>query len=76
MKRQSRYATMTASDLARETRERGLDKPNVITLSEWADFLEADDVKRAQQPADAEADTEPAPAKTDAEDKPAKKEAK
>lgn len=46
MKRKSVYAKMTASDLARVTRERGLEKPNVITLSEWADFLEADDAKR------------------------------
>src|SRR4051794_23559048 len=48
MKRKSVYANMTASDLARITRERGLDKPNVITLSEWADFLEADDIKRRE----------------------------
>lgn len=46
MKRKSVYAKMTASDLARITRERGLEKPDVITLSEWADFLEADDAKR------------------------------
>lgn len=49
MKRKSVYASMTASDLARITRERGLDKPPVVTLSEWADVLEADDVKRQQQ---------------------------
>lgn len=74
MKRTSRYAAMTASDLARETRERGLEKPNVITLSEWADWLEADDVKKAQQPADADRDTEDA--ETAPTDKPAKKGAK
>lgn len=42
----SLYDNMTASDLARITRERKLEKPNVITLREWADFLEADDAKR------------------------------
>lgn len=46
MKRKSRYANMNASDLARITSERGLEKPKVITLSEWADFLDADDAKR------------------------------
>ncbi len=46
MKRQSVYAKMTASDLARITRDRGLEKPGVKTLSEWADFLEADDINR------------------------------
>jgi hypothetical protein len=46
MKRKSIYATMTTSDLVRITRERGLKKPDVITLSEWADFLEADDKRR------------------------------
>jgi hypothetical protein len=65
MKRTSQYANMTASDLARVTRERGLEKPNVITLSEWADFLEADDAKRekAAQAKESvradDADTEP-----------------
>lgn len=49
MKRKSQYANMNASDLARITRERGLKKPKVITLSEWADFLEADDAKREKQ---------------------------
>lgn len=46
MKKRSAYNNMTASDLARITRERGLEKPNVRTLSEWADVLEADDAKR------------------------------
>jgi hypothetical protein len=46
MKRKSAYSSMTASDLARITRERGLEKPNVLTRSEWADFLEADDAKQ------------------------------
>jgi hypothetical protein len=50
MKRKSIYATMTTSDLVRITRERGLKKPDVITLSEWADFLEADDKRRALKP--------------------------
>lgn len=49
MKRRSIYTNMTASDLARVTRERGLEKPNVKTLSEWADFLEADDATRRPQ---------------------------
>jgi hypothetical protein len=40
MKRVSKYATMTASDLARVTRERGLEKPTVLHISEWADWLE------------------------------------
>lgn len=55
MKKRSIYSNMTASDLARITRERGLEKPNVITLSEWADFLEDEDKKR-QNP-DAGTDT-------------------
>lgn len=61
MKRQSIYANMTASDLARVSRERGLEKPNVITLSEWADFLEADDARTQakQAKADEAADTAP-----------------
>ena len=47
-KRTSKYASMTASDLARETRERGLAKPDGMTnVSEWADWLESLD---AQQP--------------------------
>ncbi len=49
MKRKSIYDSMTASDLARITRERGLNKPDVITLRDWANFLEADDAKRTQQ---------------------------
>lgn len=57
MKRKSVYAKMTASDLARVTRERGLEKPNVITLSEWADFLEADDAKRLAESSSGEAAT-------------------
>lgn len=57
-KRTSIYASMTASDLARITRERGLDKPDVITLSEWANFLEADDAKRQQQAQDGDRDTQ------------------
>lgn len=36
----SKYGHLTASDLARITRERGLEKPDVITLREWADWLE------------------------------------
>lgn len=55
MKRKSVYANMKAHDLARITRERGLEKPNVITLSEWADFLEADDAKREKQSRKADA---------------------
>lgn len=49
MKRQSAYANMKAGDLARITRERGLKKPDVITRSEWADFLEKDDAKRLKK---------------------------
>lgn len=37
------YDNLNASDLARITRDRGLDKPQVITLREWADWLEAQD---------------------------------
>lgn len=33
------YDNMTASDLGRETRALGLEKPNVVTLREWADWL-------------------------------------
>lgn len=43
MRRAGKYDNYTASDLARETRARGLEKPNVITLREWADWLEAHD---------------------------------
>ena len=63
MARKSLYHGMKAHDLARITRERGLDKPNVITLSEWADYLEADDAKRLKQASkqtDADRDTEDA----------------
>jgi hypothetical protein len=49
MKRRSAYANMTASDLARVTRERGLEKPPVHSLSEWEDWLEAQDAKRRAQ---------------------------
>lgn len=45
-KRTSKYANMNAGDLARETRAKGLQKPNVLTLSEWADWLEDDDKRR------------------------------
>lgn len=40
MKQRGLYDNYTASDLARETRALGLEKPNVITLREWADWLE------------------------------------
>lgn len=46
----SAYAKMNISELSRITRERGLDKPRVRTRSEWADFLDKDDAKRAAQP--------------------------
>lgn len=39
-KRTSKYANMNASDLARETRNRGLEKPQVLDISQWADWLE------------------------------------
>jgi uncharacterized protein (DUF2147 family) len=58
MKPKSIYHSMKAHDLARVTRERNLDKPKVITLSEWADFLDADDAKRAMKATDANRDTE------------------
>jgi hypothetical protein len=58
MARKSIYHAMKAHDLARVTRERGMDKPKVITLSEWADFLDADDAKRAMKATDADRDTE------------------
>lgn len=48
MKRKSAYSTMKTHELARITRERGLKKPDVMSRSEWADFLEADDAKRQQ----------------------------
>lgn len=41
VKRTSKYANLTASDLARITRERGLAKPEGMkNISEWADWLE------------------------------------
>lgn len=46
MKKRSVYDSMTASDLGRVTRDRGLEKPAVTSLSEWAGWLEADDTKR------------------------------
>lgn len=46
MNKRSAYHSMKAHELARVTRERGLEKPKVITLSEWADFLDKDDAKR------------------------------
>ena len=59
-KRISRYAAMTTSELAAETRKRGLTKPEgMINISEWADFLEADDAKAAEVPAPVEADEKP-----------------
>jgi hypothetical protein len=58
MARKSIYHSMKAHDLARVTRERGLDKPKVLSLSEWADFLDADDAKRAKKATDADRDTE------------------
>jgi hypothetical protein len=42
-KRTSKYANMNASDLARETRARGLEKPHVLDISQWADWLEEQD---------------------------------
>jgi type II secretory pathway component PulK len=61
MAQKNAYSSMKAHDLARITRERGLEKPKVITLREWADFLAADDAKRlkASQSAESvvEADT-------------------
>jgi hypothetical protein len=58
MARKSIYHSMKAHDLARVTRERGMDKPKVLSLSEWADFLDADDAKRAMKATDADRDTE------------------
>jgi hypothetical protein len=58
MARKSIYHAMKAHDLARVTRERGMDKPKVLSLSEWADFLDADDAKRAMKATDADRDTE------------------
>lgn len=49
MKRKSAYSTMKTHELARITRERGLKKPDVMSRSEWADFLEADDAKRLKE---------------------------
>lgn len=65
MKRQSVYANMTVSDLARLTRERKLDKSGVVTLSDWADLLEADDKTRAEavQQAEAPKETDSTPKK-------------
>jgi hypothetical protein len=58
MKRKSAYTNMKTHELARITRERGLEKPKVNTRSEWADFLDADDAKRAKKATDADRDTE------------------
>jgi len=43
MKRTSKYANMNAHDLAEETRNRGLEKPDVLTISDWANWLEEQD---------------------------------
>jgi hypothetical protein len=65
MKAKSKYHAMSAGELARITRERGLDKPEVITRSEWADFLAADDAKPVKVSravdTDADRDSEDAP---------------
>jgi hypothetical protein len=58
MKRKSAYTNMKTHELARITRERGLEKPKVNTRSEWADFLDADDAKRAKKATDADRDAE------------------
>lgn len=63
-KQASIYENMNASDLARITRERKLEKPNVITLREWADFLQADDAAR-RNPVSATSAAETAPTVSD-----------
>lgn len=64
MKAKSKYHAMSAGELARITRERKLEKPNVLSRSEWADFLAADDAKPAKVSravdTDADRDTEDA----------------
>jgi hypothetical protein len=40
------YDNMNAGDLARITRERGLQKPDVLHIVEWADWLAEQDAKQ------------------------------
>lgn len=66
-KRTSKYANMSASELGAETRRRGLTKPEgMVNISEWADFLEAEDAKEAEAPAvdSTEAESAEKPAKS------------
>lgn len=59
-KRTSKYALMNAGQLAQETRARGLQKPDVLTLSEWVDWLEGLDTQTVGEPvSEAEAATMP-----------------
>jgi hypothetical protein len=73
MARKSIYHAMKAHDLARVTRERGMDKPKVLSLSEWADFLDADDAKRALKTTVADRDTEDSSAQDSIDEKVASK---
>ncbi len=63
-KRTSKYASMTTSQLAAETRRRGLTKPEgMLNISEWADFLEAED-KKALIEAETAIESDEKPAKS------------
>lgn len=60
-KRTSKYASMTTSDLARETRALGLEKPEgVINISEWADWLEKQSAQPVESVGEPVTDTEAA----------------
>ena len=49
-RKRTKYDHMTASDLARETRALGLEKPDVLTLREWADWLDEQSTVHQQAP--------------------------
>lgn len=57
MAKRTRFDNMSASDLARETRALGLDKPNVLTRRDWASWLNEQSMKTptASEPAASDA---------------------
>lgn len=48
MKKRGLYSHYTAAELAQETRRRGLEKPDVLTLREWADWLESAEASKSK----------------------------
>lgn len=47
-KQPGKYDKLSAGDLGRLTRERGLAKPDVLDIGEWARWLEAQDAAQSQ----------------------------